>query len=79
MPHLLTTKDKDSGIVAGIDLGSTSIKVVIYNGSSYGAWIRDASIDPEESALSLLAEASTKAGLSHPRRSSQQPVTGAVA
>lgn len=34
MPQLLISKHNDSGGVTGIDLGSTRIKVVIYNGSS---------------------------------------------
>jgi predicted CoA-substrate-specific enzyme activase len=63
MSQGLTEKSHDSEVVAGVDLGSTSIKVVIYNGSSYGAWMRVASLDPEETALSLLAEASTETGL----------------
>jgi predicted CoA-substrate-specific enzyme activase len=57
---------KDTAAVAGIDLGSTRIKVVIYNGSSYTARMRDASCDPEETALALLSETISEAGLSNP-------------
>ena len=66
MPRFLMTDHKYSGAVAGIDLGSTSIKVVIYNGSSYHAWIRESSMDPEATALALLAEASTETSLFSP-------------
>jgi predicted CoA-substrate-specific enzyme activase len=66
MPHFLTMKDKDSGSVAGIDLGSTRIKIVIFNGSSYIARMSDSSWDPEATALALLAETTDEAGLSAP-------------
>jgi predicted CoA-substrate-specific enzyme activase len=61
--QLLNTKPSDPGVVAGIDLGSTRIKVVIYNGTEYIARMRDATCDPEETALTLLREACTEAGL----------------
>ena len=64
--QLLNTKHNNSGVVAGIDLGSTRIKVVIYNGSSYIAKMRDATCDPEETALALLNETSKEAGLVSP-------------
>jgi predicted CoA-substrate-specific enzyme activase len=55
-----------AGAVAGIDLGSTRIKVVIYNGSSYVAGMEDASWDPETSAQELLVKTSRDAGLMVP-------------
>lgn len=61
-------KTGDPGPVAGIDLGSTRIKVVIHNGSSYVAKMRDAGWDPEQTALALLSETCTEAGLSTPPR-----------
>ena len=67
MPRCLTT-EQNAGAVAGIDLGSTRIKVVIYNGSSYIARMSDAAWDPEKTALELLAETSQEAGLSAPPR-----------
>ncbi len=66
MSQFLTPKQNDAEAVAGIDLGSTRIKVVIYNGSSYVARMTDASWDPEETALALLTETSNAAGLSAP-------------
>jgi predicted CoA-substrate-specific enzyme activase len=55
-----------AGAVAGIDLGSTRVKVVIYNGVSYVARMEDASWDPETSARELLVSTSRYAGLSDP-------------
>jgi predicted CoA-substrate-specific enzyme activase len=66
MTKSLSAKDGDAGAVAGIDLGSTRIKVVIFNGSSYLARISDASWDPEKTARELLAGTSREAGLSAP-------------
>ncbi len=66
LQSLTIDKKKEPGTVAGIDLGSTRIKVVIYNGSSYFARMSDASWDPEKTALELLAETSREAGLSAP-------------
>jgi predicted CoA-substrate-specific enzyme activase len=63
MPQNLITKHDSSGVVAGIDLGSTTTKVVIYNGSSYIARRMDVSWDPESTALALLDETSAEAGL----------------
>jgi activator of 2-hydroxyglutaryl-CoA dehydratase len=42
----LAAKHDDTGVVAGIDLGSTTIKVVIYGGSGYIARIVRASYEP---------------------------------
>jgi len=64
MSQLPVKNFNDSKIVAGIDLGSTRIKVVIYDGSSYAVGMRDASLDPEGTALSLLSEVCNRAGLS---------------
>jgi predicted CoA-substrate-specific enzyme activase len=66
MPRFLTDDQEDSRAVAGIDLGSTRIKVVIYNGSSYITGMREATCDPEVTALDLLAETSTEADLQDP-------------
>jgi (R)-2-hydroxyacyl-CoA dehydratese activating ATPase len=49
--------------VAGIDLGSTTIKVVIYDGSRYIARMTSASWDPSGTALTLLASAAAESGL----------------
>lgn len=68
MPEFMTRGEGDAGAVAGIDLGSTRIKVVIYNGSSYIARMTDAAWDPEKTALELLAGTSRQAGLSAPPR-----------
>ncbi|MFA4875833.1 MAG: acyl-CoA dehydratase activase [Methanoregula sp.] len=62
----MTTGIPDFGAVAGLDIGSTRIKVVIYNGSSCITGMRDASWDPESVALDLLASTSRDAGLSVP-------------
>ena len=59
-------KNDDAGAVAGIDLGSTRVKVVIYNGSSYVAGMEGASWDPETSARELLMRISRDAGLTVP-------------
>jgi predicted CoA-substrate-specific enzyme activase len=53
-------------VVAGIDLGSTTIKVVIYDGSRYIARMSIASWDPSGTATALLAAASEESGLAHP-------------
>ncbi len=66
MSTSLTAMQNDSGVVAGIDLGSTRIKVVIYDGSSFIARMRDATCDPESNAISLLNETSIEAGLVTP-------------
>jgi predicted CoA-substrate-specific enzyme activase len=66
MSQSLTTDNNNTGAVAGIDLGSTRIKVVIYNGSSYIARMTDAAWDPEATALALLVETSKVAGLPAP-------------
>lgn len=52
--------------VAGIDLGSTTIKVVIYDGSRYIACMTPASWDPSGTASALLAAASADFGLALP-------------
>ncbi len=49
--------------VAGIDLGSTTIKVVVYDGSRYIARMTPASWDPAGTAFALLAAASADFGL----------------
>ncbi len=59
----LPAKHDDTGVVAGIDLGSTTIKVVIYDGSRYIARIVSASCDPSARASALLALASADYGL----------------
>ena len=57
----------DAGkVVAGIDLGSTTIKVVIYDGSRYLARMEPASWDPPGTASKLLASASATFGLGSP-------------
>lgn len=66
MTKSLRHGESEVGAVAGIDLGSTRIKVVIYNGSLYIARCSDASWDPERTALELLARTSREAGLSTP-------------
>jgi (R)-2-hydroxyacyl-CoA dehydratese activating ATPase len=66
MPDQPAVTHTDSGMVAGIDLGSTRIKVVIYNGSTYIARMKDASWDPEVTARTLLTETSREAGFSQP-------------
>jgi len=53
-------------VVAGIDLGSTTIKVVIYDGSGYIARVVSASYDPAVTASALLASASAEWGLPSP-------------
>jgi (R)-2-hydroxyacyl-CoA dehydratese activating ATPase len=63
---ILPAKHDDTGAVAGIDLGSTTIKVVIYDGSGYIARIISASYDPSATASALLASASAEYGLSAP-------------
>nr|WP_321351140.1 acyl-CoA dehydratase activase [uncultured Methanoregula sp.] len=55
--------DKETGPVAGIDLGSTTIKLVIWDGRKYIARIRDASWNPRETAASLIKLTSEEAGL----------------
>lgn len=52
--------------VAGIDLGSTTIKVVIWDGIRYLARISPATWDPAGTAFSLLASASCAFGLRNP-------------
>ncbi|PKG31649.1 acyl-CoA dehydratase activase [Methanoregula sp.] len=64
--HQDDSRRNDAGTVAGIDLGSTQIKAVIYNGSSYVAGMTDASWDVEATALALLLKTSSDAGLSAP-------------
>lgn len=66
MSPFLNAEQNDVGAVAGIDLGSTRIKVVIYNGSSYVARMTDAAWDPEATSLALLTETSNEAGLTTP-------------
>jgi len=56
----------NSAVVAGIDLGSTRIKVVIYDGSSYIAGMKDTTCDPEATAIDLLGQTSSEAGLAAP-------------
>nr|WP_319377538.1 acyl-CoA dehydratase activase [uncultured Methanoregula sp.] len=58
----------ETGPVAGIDLGSTTIKLVIWDGRKYMARIRDASWNPREVATALLESAATEAGLESPPR-----------
>ena len=62
----LITGNNDSDVVAGIDIGSTKIKVVIYDSSSYVARISDATWDPGRAALHLLSSASRDAGIAAP-------------
>ena len=62
----LPVKHGDAGAVAGIDLGSTRIKIAIYNGSSFIVRMEDASWDPEMAANALLEKTSTEAGLLSP-------------
>jgi (R)-2-hydroxyacyl-CoA dehydratese activating ATPase len=62
----LPMKHDKTGVVAGIDLGSTTIKVVIYDGSGYIARIVSASYNPSMTALALLASASVEYGLPSP-------------
>jgi len=50
---------------AGIDLGSTTIKVVLYDGKHYLARMRPAAFDPAGIARDLLRSASHDAGLDH--------------
>jgi (R)-2-hydroxyacyl-CoA dehydratese activating ATPase len=59
-------KHGDAGAVAGIDLGSTRIKIAIYNGSFFIMRMNDASWDPEMAANALLEKISKEAGLSTP-------------
>ena len=59
-------KRGDAGAVAGIDLGSTRIKIAIYNGSSLILRMEDASWDPEMTANALLEKTSKAAGLTCP-------------
>nr|WP_320161859.1 acyl-CoA dehydratase activase [uncultured Methanoregula sp.] len=66
MTPVLVHGDTGSGAAAGLDIGSTRIKVVIYNGSSCITRMADASWDPESVALSLLTLASRDAGLPAP-------------
>ena len=56
----------DTGVVAGIDLGSTTIKVVIFNGTRYIARIVGASYDPSATASALMASAAAEYGLPAP-------------
>jgi len=53
---------------AGIDLGSTTIKVVIYDGSQYIARMTFASWNPAGIAASLMASAAAELGLPSPPR-----------
>lgn len=59
-------KQINSCAVTGIDLGSTRIKVVIYDGSSYITGVKDATYDPEATAIALLNQTSLEAGLAAP-------------
>jgi predicted CoA-substrate-specific enzyme activase len=56
----------DRVYVAGIDLGSTTIKVVLCDGPAYRAWVTAASLDPEGTAGDLLRSAREELGLSSP-------------
>jgi predicted CoA-substrate-specific enzyme activase len=55
-----------SRYAAGIDLGSTTIKVVIYDGSRYVAHMTFASWNPAGAAASLMATAANELGLTDP-------------
>jgi (R)-2-hydroxyacyl-CoA dehydratese activating ATPase len=55
-----------SRYAAGIDLGSTTIKVVIYDGSRYIARITFASWNPAGTAAGLMATVATEFGLASP-------------
>jgi (R)-2-hydroxyacyl-CoA dehydratese activating ATPase len=52
--------------VAGIDLGSTTIKVVIYDGTRYIARMTFASWNPAATAAELMATAAKESGLTSP-------------
>lgn len=52
--------------VAGIDLGSTTIKVVLFDGSRYLARMISASWDPAGTSSALLSAASAEFGLASP-------------
>ncbi|MEI6294346.1 MAG: acyl-CoA dehydratase activase [Methanomicrobiales archaeon] len=64
--QILNAKPNDYRVVAGVDLGSTRIKVVIYDGSSFIAGMKDATCDPEATAINLLGKTSSEAGLAEP-------------
>lgn len=53
----------DSCIAAGIDLGSTTIKVILYNGKSYLARMNNSSWNPTGVARDLLHEMAAEAGV----------------
>jgi (R)-2-hydroxyacyl-CoA dehydratese activating ATPase len=56
----------NSRAVGGIDLGSTTIKAVIYDGSRYIACMTSASWDPAGTAAALLVSAAEEFGLAFP-------------
>lgn len=43
--------------VAGVDAGSTAIKIALYDGSKFGCWIRPAGWSPREESNALLQQA----------------------
>lgn len=51
-------------LVAGVDAGSTAIKVVLYDGESMNEWICPARWSPRDEARSLLTEAASVSGIS---------------
>ncbi|MDD1691425.1 MAG: acyl-CoA dehydratase activase [Methanoregula sp.] len=64
-PTAITRAGPERAVV-GIDLGSTTVKVVIYDGSRYIARMTPASWDPSGTASALLAAASADFGLTVP-------------
>lgn len=62
----MTVSQEIPRYAAGIDLGSTTIKVVIYDGSRYIARMTFASWNPAAAAAALLASASAEFGLVSP-------------
>jgi (R)-2-hydroxyacyl-CoA dehydratese activating ATPase len=49
--------------VAGIDVGSTAIKITLYDGGSYVSWLEATGWDPRRAAAELLAKATLNQGL----------------
>ncbi|HMM22253.1 MAG TPA: acyl-CoA dehydratase activase [Selenomonadales bacterium] len=44
-------------VVAGVDAGSTAIKIALYDGGKFGCWIRPAGWSPREESDALLRQA----------------------